>query len=78
MYKEIGKAKSLTLAGFNWNLVDYLYGMRNVRTSIHQKDSDAYTEDAFICDIFAQLKTAPVRSFCKQIRPSGDKLAHVG
>ena len=66
MFKEIGEAKALTLASFDWNLVDYFDAMRRAKTLIDQKDRTAYTEDAFIRDIYAQLKTAPVETFANK------------
>ncbi len=56
MYAEIGKIKKLTVAQFD-NDVHLLFNMMKcIKLQIDQKDPMAYTDDAFVRDIFLQLK----------------------
>jgi hypothetical protein len=52
MYAEIGKAKRLTVAQFKIDIHLFFDAM----IQIDQKDSSAYTDDAFVRDLFLQLK----------------------
>jgi TolA-binding protein len=63
MYKEISNAKALTLHSFKYDLTDYFDAMKEIKTLIDEKDKRAYTDDAFIRDILAQLKESPNDSF---------------
>ena len=56
MYAEIGKAKKLTVAQFDNDIHLFFDAMKTTKLLIDQKDSMAYTDDAFVRDIFIQLK----------------------
>jgi hypothetical protein len=56
MYAEIGKAKKLTVAQFDNDIHLFFDAMKSIKVQIDQKDSSAYTDDAFVCDLFLQLK----------------------
>jgi hypothetical protein len=56
MYAEITKVKNFTIAQHNNNVQLYFDVVWFLKLQIDQKDPNAYTEDAYICDIFLQLK----------------------
>jgi hypothetical protein len=56
MYAEIGKAKKLTVAQFDNDIHLFFDAMDSIKLKIYQKDSSAYTDDAFVRDLFIQLK----------------------
>jgi hypothetical protein len=56
MYAEITKVKKLTIAQHDNNVQLYFDAVQFLELQIDQKDPTAYTEDAYICDIFLQLK----------------------
>ena len=56
MYSEIGKAKKLTVAQFDNDIHLFFDAMKRIKLQIDQKDATAYTDDAFVRDLFLQLK----------------------
>jgi hypothetical protein len=56
MYAEIGRAKKFTVAQFDNDIHLFFDAMKSTILHIDQKDSLAYTDDAFIQDLFIQLK----------------------
>jgi hypothetical protein len=56
MYAEIGKIKKLTVAHVNNDIHLFFDAMKSIKLQIDQKDPMAYTDDAFVRDIFIQLK----------------------
>jgi hypothetical protein len=56
MYAEIGKATKLVVAQFGNNIYLFFNAMKSIKLQIDQKDSVAYADDAFIRDLFLQLK----------------------
>ncbi len=56
MYAEITKVKMLTIAQHDNNIHLYFDAVQFLKLQIDQKDPTAYTEDAYIRDIFLQLK----------------------
>ena len=56
MYVEIGKIKKLTVAQFDNDVHLIFDAMKSIKLQIDQKDPMAYTDDAFVRDIFLQLK----------------------
>jgi hypothetical protein len=56
MYAEITKVKKLIIAQHNNNVRLYFDAVHFLKLQIDQKDPNAYTEDAYICEIFLQLK----------------------
>jgi hypothetical protein len=56
MYSEIGTIKKMTISKFNNDINLFFDAIRNSKLQIDSKDPLAYTDDAFVCDIFAQLK----------------------
>ena len=56
MYAEIGKIKKLTVAQFDNDVHLFFDVMKSIKLQIDQKDPMAYTDDAFVRDIFLQLK----------------------
>ncbi len=56
MYAEITKVKKLTIAQYNNKVQLYFDAVQFLKLHIDQKDPNAYTEDAYIRDIFLQLK----------------------
>jgi hypothetical protein len=65
MYAEITKVKKLTIAQYDNNVQLYFDAVTFHKLHIDQKDPTAYTEDAFICDIFLQLKNESLPAeFC--------------
>jgi hypothetical protein len=56
MYTEIIKAKKLTIAQYNNDVQLFFDAIKFLKFHIDQKDPTAYSEDAFIQDIFLQLK----------------------
>ena len=56
MYAEMTKAKKLTISQYNNDVQLYFDAITFSKLQIDQKDLTAYTEDAFIPDIFLQLK----------------------
>jgi len=56
MFTEIAKAKKLSISQYDNDVQLYFDAIKFLKLQIDQKDSTAYTEDAFIRDIFLQLK----------------------
>jgi hypothetical protein len=56
MYAVITKVKKLTIAQHNDDVQLYFDVVQFLKLQINQKDPNAYTEDAYICDIFLHLK----------------------
>jgi hypothetical protein len=56
MYSEITKVKKLTIAQYNNDVQLFFDVIKFLKLPINQKDPSAYTADAFIWDIFLQLK----------------------
>jgi hypothetical protein len=65
MFTEISKAKKLSISQNDNDVQLYFDAIKFLKLQIDQKDSTAYTKDAFIRDIFLQLKhdTLPAE-FC--------------
>ncbi len=56
MYAEITKVKKLTIAQYDNDIQLCFDAVQFLKLQIDQKDPTAYTEDAYIHDIFLQLK----------------------
>ena len=56
MFTEITKAKKLSISQYDNDVQLYFDAITFLKLQIDQKDSTAYTEDAFIRDLFLQLK----------------------
>ncbi len=56
MFSEITKVKRLTIAQYNNDVQLFFDAIKFLKLHIDQKDPTAFTEDAFIWDIFLQLK----------------------
>jgi hypothetical protein len=56
MYTEITKVKKLSVAQYDNDVQLFFDVIKFLKLYIDQKDPTAYTEDAFIWDIFLQLK----------------------
>jgi hypothetical protein len=56
MFSEIAKVKKLSISQYDNDVQLYFDAITFLKLQIDQKDSTAYTEDAFIRDIFLQLK----------------------
>jgi hypothetical protein len=56
MYAKIKKAKKLIVAQFDNDIHLFFDAMKSIKLQINQKDSWAYTDDAFVHDLFLQLK----------------------
>ncbi len=56
MYSEIGAVKKMTIAQFDNDINLFFDSIKSVKLQIDSKDPLAYTDDAFVCDIFVQLK----------------------
>ncbi len=56
MYSEITKVKQLTIVQYDNDVQLFFNAIKFLKLHIDQKDPSAYTEDAFIRDIFLQLK----------------------
>jgi hypothetical protein len=56
MYSEITKVKQLTITQYDNDVQLFFDAIKFLKLHIDQKDPTAYTEDAFIRDIFLQLK----------------------
>ena len=56
MYSEITKVKQLTIMQYDNDVQLFFDAIKFLNLHIDQKDPTAYTEDAFIQDIFLQLK----------------------
>jgi hypothetical protein len=56
MYAKIRKANKLTVAQFGSNIHLFFDAMKSIKIQIDQKDSAAYTDVAFVRDLFLQLK----------------------
>jgi hypothetical protein len=56
LYAEITKVKKLTIAQHDNDVQLYFNAVKFLKLQIDQKDPTAYTEDAYIRDIFLQLK----------------------
>ncbi len=52
----MGKAKKLSVAQFGSDIHLFFDAMKSIKLHIDQKDSAAYTNDAFVRDLFLQLK----------------------
>jgi hypothetical protein len=65
MYTEITKVKKLTIAQCDNNMQLYFDAVTFLKLHIDQKDPTVYTKDAFICNIFLQLKNESLpEEFC--------------
>jgi hypothetical protein len=62
MYSEITKVKKLTIAQYDKDVQLFFDAIKFSKLHIDQKDLTAYTEDAFIQDIFLQLKQASLHA----------------
>jgi hypothetical protein len=56
MYAEITKVNKLTIAQYDNDVQLYFEAVQFLKLHIDQKDPSAYTEDAYIRDLFLQLK----------------------
>ena len=56
MYSKITKVKKLTIAQYDNDVQLFFDAIKYYKLHIDQKKPTAYTEDAFIQDIFLQLK----------------------
>jgi hypothetical protein len=56
MYSEITKVKKQSIAMYDNDVQLFFDAIKYLKLHIDQKDPTAYTEDAFIRDIFMQLK----------------------
>ncbi len=56
MYSEIAKVKKLTIAQYDNYVQLFFEAIKFLKLHISHKDPTTYTEDAFIWDIFLQLK----------------------
>jgi hypothetical protein len=56
MYSEIGAVKKMTIAQFNNDINLCFDSIKSVKLQIDSNDQLAYTDDAFVSDIFVQLK----------------------
>jgi hypothetical protein len=65
MYAAITKVKKLTIAQYDNNVQLYFDAVIFLKLHIDQKYPTVYTKDAFICDIFLELKNEPLPAkFC--------------
>jgi hypothetical protein len=55
-YSEITRLKKLSIAQYNHNVQLFFDAIKFYKLHINQKDPTAYTEDAYIQDIFLQLR----------------------
>ena len=62
MYTEIGYAEALKLSDYKFNVSAFLDVVKGIKLKLNKKDVTAYTDDAFVHDLFFQLKEAPVES----------------
>ena len=62
-FKMIEDAQSVTLESKEWNITTYCDQTKIKKEHINAIDSKAYTDDAFVGDLFKQLKTAPIKAF---------------
>jgi len=56
MYSEIGTIKKMTVAQFDNDINLFCDSIKSVKLQINSKDPNAYTDEAFVCDIFVQIK----------------------
>jgi hypothetical protein len=56
----------MTIAQYDNKINLYFNAIKSFKLQIDCKDAMAYTDDAFICDIFAQLKNESLPSDFKQ------------
>ncbi len=70
MFAEIGKAKKLTVAQFDNDIHFFFDAMKSIKLQIDQRDASAYTDDAFVRNLFLQLKDESLPSDFKHEFPS--------
>jgi hypothetical protein len=56
MYSEIGAVKKMTIAQYDNDINLFFDSIKSVKLQINSKDPMAYTDNAFVCNIFVQLK----------------------
>ena len=56
MYSEIGTIKKMTIAQFDNDINLFCDSIKSVKLQINSKDHNAYTDEAFVRDIFVQIK----------------------
>jgi hypothetical protein len=56
MYSEIGTIKKMTIAQFDNDINLFCDSIKSVKLQIDSKDPSAYTDEAFVRDIFVQVK----------------------
>jgi len=56
MYSEIGTIKKMTIAQFDNDINLFCDSIKSVKLQINSKDPNAYTDEAFVRDIFVQIK----------------------
>jgi YHS domain-containing protein len=56
MYSEIGIIKKMNIAQFDNNINLFCDSIKSVKLQIDSKDPNAYTDEAFVRDIFVQIK----------------------
>ncbi len=52
MYSKIGAVKKMTIAQYDNDINLFFDSIKSVKLQIDSKDPMAYTDDAFVCDIF--------------------------
>ena len=65
-FKLIKDVKNLTLESKRWNVLEYCDEMKMMKEKIDTIDKKAYTDDAFVGDLFTQLKLAPIDAFSNE------------
>ena len=66
LFAEVEKIKSITLAQFGSNLLEYFDAVKQSKKLIDSKSKRMYSDDMFLQDVFKQLKNAPVDSFVQK------------
>ena len=56
MYSEIGTIKKMTVAQYDNDINLFCDSIKSVKLQIDSKDPNAYTDEAFVRDIFVQIK----------------------
>ena len=65
-FNMINEVKNMTLENKQWNVLEYCDEMKIMKEKIDSIDKKAYTDDAFVGDLFTQLKLAPVDAFSNE------------
>ena len=71
---KITEAKELELQDYKFNVSSYFDAMKVMEIKIYQKGPLAYSDEAFVPDLFSQLKDAPLSIPSEPVQIDGNEM----